>query len=158
MNFVKKREELGYKNILIVDDFLNDEEIKTALDFYKSNKQEINQWGRSFPVKIKDRLPLLRKKYEDFTGYAIEDWEVNRWPKGGFQLQHYDDGSNITQLSSITYLNEEFEGGQTKFSCGTFVQPKKGRAIFYDGSYFFHGVEEVTSGNRYTIPMWFIEK
>ena len=63
--------------------------------------------------------------------------------------------SDETTLSSITYLNDNFDGGRTYFEDGTTFIPKKGRSIFFDGQYYKHGVSKVENNIRYVVATWY---
>jgi len=56
------------------------------------------------------------------------------------------------------YLNENYKGGQTYFKDGTIFSPKTGRMLFFDGKYYFHGVKEILSNDRYVLVIWYKKK
>lgn len=57
-------------------------------------------------------------------------------------------------LTCTVYLNDGYQGGKINFPDVEFCyQPKKYSAIFFPSSYI-HGVEEITDGLRYTLPIW----
>ena len=60
-----------------------------------------------------------------------------------------------TSLACIIYLNDNFSGGETYFEDGTKFSPVKGRALFFDGNYYKHGVKSVDHGDRYVVAGWF---
>lgn len=57
-------------------------------------------------------------------------------------------------LSAIVYLNEEFEGGLTRFADGAEVKPETGKAVLFRGKDFWHEVTDVAGGARYTVSLW----
>lgn len=61
--------------------------------------------------------------------------------------------------SSILYLNDSFEGGETYFPNQDYtVEPKVGRLIvFPSGPSHVHGVKKVTKGKRYTFATWYTQ-
>jgi len=84
------------------------------------------------------------------------DKELHEGPDAGLpnDFPNYD-------LSSLFYLNEDYEGGELYFPLqGIKFKPKKGAAYFFPGDKnYIHGVTEIKSGIRYTCPFfWEITK
>jgi hypothetical protein len=84
------------------------------------------------------------------------DKELHEGPDAGLpnDFPNYD-------LSSLFYLNEDYEGGELYFPLqGVKFKPKKGAAYFFPGDKnYIHGVTEIKSGVRYTCPFfWEITK
>jgi hypothetical protein len=143
------------------DNFLLPENCRNIINFYKSNTDNIYQFRDVFPLLLSvDKLDKnFVKDIHDISiklNNSIIDWaQIVYWPTGSFQDLHYDKASERTTLSSICYLNDDYEGGQTYFEDGTIFTPKKGRILFFDGKYYLHGVKKVTSGNRYVLAIWY---
>jgi len=93
---------------------------------------------------------------------------IVRWLPGQFQNPHADkelhegpdaglpnDFPNY-DLSSLFYLNEDYEGGELYFPLQDVkFKPKKGAAYFFPGDMnYVHGVTEIKSGIRYTCPFF----
>jgi hypothetical protein len=93
---------------------------------------------------------------------------IVKWLPGQFQKPHADkelhegpdaglpnDFPNY-DLSSLFYLNDDYEGGELYFpNQGVKFKPKKGAAYFFPGDMqYIHGVTEVKSGVRYTCPFF----
>jgi len=91
-------------------------------------------------VKEHDKLAFINYSH-------LVEWEAP------IHQPHHQDFYYHT-WTSILYLNDEFEGGQT-YVDGELIQPKKGDMILFQGRYIIHGVEPVTSGKRYTIATWY---
>ena len=98
---------------------------------------------------------------------------IVKWLPGQFQKPHADkelhDGPDAGlpndfpnyDLSSLFYLNEDYEGGELYFPLqGVQFKPKKGAAYFFPGDKnYVHGVTEIKSGLRFTCPFfWEITK
>lgn len=93
---------------------------------------------------------------------------IVKWLPGQLQNPHADkelhDGADAGlpndfpnyDLSSLFYLNEDYEGGELYFPLqGVKFKPKKGAAYFFPGDKeFIHGVTEIKSGLRYTCPFF----
>jgi hypothetical protein len=85
----------------------------------------------------------------------IQRCEIVRWPTNAFQNLHLDSAHQNNILTSITYLNDDYEGGETYMFQDIKVVPKTGRTVFFNGHYYQHGVNEIRSGSRYTLPIWY---
>lgn len=60
-------------------------------------------------------------------------------------------------FSSLIYLNDDYEGGETYFpGLGLRVKPERGSLIIFgSGPEYVHGVTKVRGGKRYTYAGWF---
>ncbi len=142
--------------ITIIDNFISEEQIKYLLDFYKDNFNSRRKWGKTYPMTITGLFKDLENRYNNFDTNNCVDWlEIVHWPQNSFQESHKDFASKTTTLTSITYLNEDFIGGETAFEDGTIIKPKKGRTLFFDGQYYKHKVNLIEKGDRYTVPVWY---
>ena len=84
------------------------------------------------------------------------DKELHEGPDAGMpnDFPNYD-------LSSLFYLNDDYEGGELYFPLQDVkFKPTKGAAYFFPGDKnYIHGVTEIKSGIRYTCPFfWEITK
>jgi predicted 2-oxoglutarate/Fe(II)-dependent dioxygenase YbiX len=74
----------------------------------------------------------------------------------GQRFKMHRDGSyvrNETEFSYYTfmiYLNDDYEGGYTKFQSGEFVSPQKGRALIFEHSLKHEGAR-LTKGLKYVL-------
>jgi hypothetical protein len=154
--------------IIILDDILTEDECKNLIDIYQKNKENTHTHGNPtfYPLNIKNilagkdialeaakRIEKITNKYYNLN---IIDWcEIVKWPCNSWQSYHLDTASKETSLTSITYLNENFDGGCTIMHDGTKVKPKTGRTVIFDGNKYIHGVEPILKGERYTLPIWY---
>jgi hypothetical protein len=91
--------------------------------------------------------------------------QLVRWHEGIELQPHVDnmepDGRpNISphrSFSSILYLNDDYEGGETFFpGYGIRIKPTAGAlVVFGAGPEYVHGITRVTRGLRYTYAGWF---
>lgn len=93
---------------------------------------------------------------------------IVRWLPGQFQKPHADKELHelpdigmpndfpCYDLSSLFYLNDDYEGGELYFPLqGVQFKPKKGAAYFFPGDMnYIHGVTEIKGGIRYTCPFF----
>ena len=146
---------------LIKDNFITKEHCKKLIDVYEKNKKQAKKFRDVFPLNIeKEQLDLNFindvHNISKTINNSIIDWiQIVFWPTNSFQDLHYDNASNETTLSSICYLNDNYEGGQTYFEEGTIFKPITGRIVFFDGKHYLHGVKKIISGNRYVIATWY---
>ena len=70
-----------------------------------------------------------------------------------YQDEHIDFDHHT--FTSILYLNDDFEGGQTVVG-DKIIKPEKGKIIFFNGNQIKHKVLPIESGTRYTNPTWYI--
>ena len=144
---------------LIYDNLFTEDECNFAIDFYKNLEHEAEKFRDVYPLSILENemnniQTKLSKISKEFN--AQIDWiQIVKWPIGSYQNLHFDLDSDETTLSSITYLNDNFDGGRTYFEDGTTFIPKKGRSIFFDGQYYKHGVSKVENNIRYVVATWY---
>lgn len=91
-----------------------------------------------------------------------------RWLPGQLQMPHADkelhSGPDAGKpndfpwydIAGLFYLNDDYEGGELYFpNQGIQFKPKAGSAHFFPGDMnYIHGVTEITSGVRYTVPFF----
>lgn len=123
--------------------------------------QEILEFLKKYSIKAKNI-------WKDVYGIQVEIYPshagLNLWEVGVESLVHKDhhEGSEYVQLSSVSYFNDDFEGGEIYFPEFDFTyKPKAGEAIFFPSftkeSDYKHGVKAVTEGKRYTMGLWFTQ-
>ena len=101
---------------------------------------------------IQTASKLFYKDNLDVNLY-LEYWNIVQMLPG-IDMEVHQDRSH-RDYSSVLYLNEDFTGGNTYFPKNNFTcNPKKGKIIFFS-SRTYHGVTEVISGERYTLPCWY---
>ena len=140
------------------------------ISIYENNKHSAQVWGDTQPLNLQDisnqeelnrckrAIKYVNNAAVSFFGSDtyIELAEIVKWPMGSHQAPHTDVSRESTTFTSITYLNDNFEGGETEFTTENFsVKPKVGRSILFDGKRFEHGVKKITEGVRYTFALWY---
>lgn len=112
----------------------------------------------------------LQPIIEDFFSVRVQPTgqTIVRWLPGQFQNPHADkelhDGPDAGlpndfpwyDLSSLFYLNDDYEGGELYFPLQDVkFKPKRGAAYFFPGDKnFIHGVTEIKNAIRYTCPFF----
>lgn len=144
------------KEILIIDNFLDEKEIGWLLSYFKDFNNEVEKFRDTNVLQITGQIKPLEEKFNKMAKTHAVDWlQIVEWPENSYQDLHQDDTSKRTTATSITYLNDGFAGGETYFEDGTIIKPRPGRTVFFDGQYYKHGVNKVTEGVRYTVPVWY---
>ena len=93
-------------------------------------------------------LNLLR--YEEGQEYQ---WHVDQCLAEKLKLNPFT--TDTRQWSFVLYLNDDFEGGQTRVIDEVF-QPKKGTALVFPSSWHYpHTALPVEQGTKYAIVTWY---
>jgi hypothetical protein len=91
-----------------------------------------------------------------------------RWLPGQLQMPHADKELHTGpdagkpndfpyyDIAGLFYINDDYEGGELYFpNQGIQFKPKAGAAYFFPGDMnYIHGVSEIISGIRYTVPFF----
>ena len=117
----------------------------------------VNLWRTNH--SLVDRILTKHRNYVNkmFPGshtLRIQRGDVVRWPVGASMRPHYDIRETRSLLASVCYLND-CDSGKTVFDNNLEVQPKAGRAVFFDGKHYEHSVTEVEGSDRYTLALWY---
>tara|TARA_R100001079_G_scaffold42754_2_gene21637 strand:- start:539 stop:1012 length:474 start_codon:yes stop_codon:yes gene_type:complete len=153
--------------IEIIDEFLSDELCNYFINYFEKNEslRTTHKVNNGYLVdiditKCKEFSDLFNKINNHVKDQRCKiDWiKVTKWEPNLLQGLHQDDTSPETVYASIMYLNDNYKGGKTYFKEGTIVQPKKGRALFFNGMRYWHGVMPVKEEARYTIAAWYKER
>ena len=147
---------------LLLDNFINKSEADHLINLYEEHKHLSFKFRDVYPLSIFEnnltQAKFLIEKLNAVTApkEAIVDWiQIVKWPKGSKQALHFDKLSKETVLTSVCYLNDDYEGGQTYFEDSTQFAPKTGRVVFFDGMYHKHGVKQITNKTRYVASAWY---
>jgi hypothetical protein len=150
--------------IVVIDKVLSEEECNQTINLYKEFQHNAHEWRGTKPLDFefvsKKFKNLIINKIELITNSifkdVVYDWgEIVKWHPSNYQSLHLDTYSDKTILSSITYLSEDFTGGETYFEDGTIIKPVTGRTLIFNGMQYVHGVKKVSDGIRWTVPIWY---
>ena len=138
---------------------------------YLPEAKDIQDWDyyatemKSVSNALYSSLDLAAEHYKNtlypYSGRAIKgrEFEINllRYTKGGHLPAHQDQGISSRLVSSVMYLNDDYQGGEIEFvHYGLKIKPPAGSIIFFPSNYLaVHEIAEVTSGTRYALPHWF---
>lgn len=174
--YKKNFEKMGNRreNIKVIKNFISNEECDLLMTIIKNTKAKEFpvQWDHNFkPVVVRKTYTdiravsmyvsmvkdILQKEY----GIEVENRSVSvaRWDAGDKLELHVDDlgTTNYNHMATLIYLNNDFEGGEIVFPTHNFsYRPAKGDLIMFPGNYHYpHEVLKITSGTRFSVPMWF---
>lgn len=137
----------------------NDDSLMLQMNYIEKNKQGPAELAlRSIYEDSKKAQEGPVEEYRKVFGLApLNYWESFNFVRYGkdqhFQV-HSDHGySYICVLSSVGYINDDYEGGELHFDkLGLTFKPKAGDLYLFPSSYIYsHAAMPVTSGTKYSI-------
>jgi len=127
-------------------------------DYYYKEQFEISK-------EIYDSLENATHHYSKilypFCGQNIKNREYSvhllKYEKGGFLPAHQDHGVSSRILSTVTYLNDDYQGGEIEFKHSNIkIKPPAGSIIFFPSNFLYvHEVHPIIEGHRYSLPHWY---
>ena len=145
---------------LIVPNLLELSMCSNLINSYQKNINLAHKWRDTYPLLVKPTKDYLDIFCRFFNNY-IDRMEIVIWPENSYQEKHFDEypyNNYQSGLASITYLNDDYEGGQTcivdQKLC---VNPKTGTTFYFDGRKYEHEVKPVKNGTRYTLAIWYTD-
>ena len=154
---------------------------KTAMwhksTFYDGKKDTGTSQVAMNELWVDNQMPYFEDIKKSFA-YCIDDYKsihetlnysltctnfrLNFYREGGFMNQHID---NIHQshgqkqgyphLTSLIFLNDDYEGGEFVLCGDKYIEKIQGSAIVFPSNFMYpHEVKQVISGNRYSIMTW----
>ena len=146
--------------IVIADNVITKEDCKHLINFFEENKNNISieKWMGFYNMNITGtNKTILDKIVNQIKNYDYEiDWcEIAKRPVGIGHPKHFDKASDKTVFTSVTYLNDNFNGGETYIVNDMMLAPKIGRTLYFDGCCYKHGVTTVKDFDRYTLAIWY---
>lgn len=82
---------------------------------------------------------------------------ILKYFKSGYLPPHQDQGVSSRVLSTVGYLNDNYDGGEIYFPyIDITVKPEAGSVIFFPSNFVYvHEVKPMISGIRYAVPQWY---
>jgi|LakMenEpi03Aug12_release.lakeMendotaPanAssembly.Ray.scaffolds.fasta_scaffold863908_2 hypothetical protein len=154
-------------DVVIEENFLTNEESDYCINYHKKNFN-VNDKNLCFLHRQTEVLScigllnngIIKNIYFKLNKFikkihnkcSINYFQIVKWPEKECQEQHLDFDHH--PFTSILYLNDNFEGGQTIVG-NTVFPPVKNRIICFRGNKILHKVNLITNGTRYTLPSWY---
>jgi hypothetical protein len=170
-------ERIGNKpnNLKVFSNFISPEECKIIIESIKdlapSSQKPVQFSPEGEPLTFRRDWDMSEhiERYSNIVKGVIEaeypvrvisrSAKIAEWTKNDKYDLHINDlGINDFNNMSVTiYLNDDFEGGDYYFPTqGKAFRPKAGDLIIFPGNlHYNHIISRVTSGSRYTIPLWY---
>jgi len=151
---------------LIQDGMLDEAVGNKLIEIYKNNPSKCALWANTNTLnlaKVEDLDDQLPKKivfalnnYLNSKGVICypELVQVVHRPTGTRHDMHVDEARDTTIMTSITYLNDDYEGGETVIN-GITIKPKKGLIVIFSNGFYLHQVNKITNNSRYTLIAWY---
>jgi predicted 2-oxoglutarate/Fe(II)-dependent dioxygenase YbiX len=135
-----------HKKLFVSQGWLHNE--TEVLDFMcmLSSQNENDIFIKYIHGKITDHIKSANKS--NFINY----FQVVKWKEGLSMQKHFD--FDFHTWTSVIYLNDDYEGGETVVGDKEVV-PLKGKIVTFQGVSVLHGVNKVLKGDRYTVPVWY---
>lgn len=151
------------KDIYEIENFVTEDQIRRALDFINSLKEE-DWWienehadknsfwyGKQYHGVQADVFEEIFKSVENLfeSTYYISGMSVQRVGKQPKMQEHRDywiyDNPNYVRYGIVIYYNDNYEGGEITYpELGIAHKPKAGSLVMHGGN-ILHGPSEVTS-------------
>jgi predicted 2-oxoglutarate/Fe(II)-dependent dioxygenase YbiX len=181
LNFLTPEEVAFLKNFMKTNthwDYTEDKYNEEGVQIYDASywKDRVATWNtleKANPEVITvisnavSRFKPVVEKFFNVVAFPTKPALV-RWTPGTYQIPHADKELHIGEdagkpnafpwydLAGLFYLNDEYDGGELYFpNQGIEFKPKVGAAYFFPGDLnYIHGIREITSGERYTVPFF----
>lgn len=166
-------------NVLIVDNLYSKQECMDMINYFKSNERDswntndyrntsilplvlsenqkpVNNFGKDITLRLAKRF--------DGSFIRIQRSQIEKRHIKSSLNFHFDSAFGYTAYTSVTYLNDDYDGGRTIIrppdeetsKYDLVIQPKVGRTIFFNGAENFHSVTGVSGNERYTLATWYM--
>ena len=137
---------------------------------YRHNEIDPNDFYRDDLVEIADAIyGSLDKAFEHystvlypFAKNAVKSEEpmdgILRYESDGGHLPaHQDLGVSSRLISTVSYLNDDYEGGEIEFrQSNVRIKPEAGSIVFFPSNFLYvHEIMPIKSGTRYSMPHWY---
>jgi len=144
-----------------IENFLNPALCLYLINYYENNQDKSFSFSNRKVLKInedtKDKVieTIIKAKYLNLHPKCqLSNIEIVKWPIGEYHDWH--DDTEHYDRTTITYLNQGYEGGRTQIE-DYIVEPIAGKIIMFDSSQK-HKVSELLSEVRYVLAVWFNKK
>jgi hypothetical protein len=139
-----------------INNFLDNEKCESLITFHKENFEKLlnnlsNYHDKTEVIQFSllHNIDLSKQIAADITCHVrqintkafINYFQIVKWPNGSYQDEHLDFPEHV--LTSIIYLNDDYEGGETVVG-DKIIKPEKGKIITFQGNEIKHKVNQIT--------------
>ena len=127
-------------------------------DYYRKEMSEVSDIVYS---SLEIAFNHYSSELYPFAGKNIKSREHSihllRYKESGHLPAHIDQGVSTRALSTVMYLNDDYEGGEIEFVQSKIkISPAAGSIIFFPSNFLYvHEVYPITKGYRYSMPHWY---
>jgi Rps23 Pro-64 3,4-dihydroxylase Tpa1-like proline 4-hydroxylase len=120
----------------------------------------VDAFNKSLSNIFYETLVASERDYMSDYGVYFSDhdtYQILKYGQGQYFTNHIDDHPSYhRRLSSVYYINDDYQGGEINFPrFNISYKPKANEMIIFPSTYVYnHSVSEVTSGTRYAIVSW----
>lgn len=139
----------------VIKNFLTNEECNNLINKFKSLNGNYTIYGKRYLINFDQFLnePLfvdIVKKFKK-EDIKIKCMQIVFWPVG--ESHNWHDDTIYYDITTITYLNDSYEGGRTIVE-NIEIEPEVGKYIEFNSSKM-HMVTELISGERFVLLCWY---
>jgi hypothetical protein len=139
----------------IINNFLSKENCKNLIEKFKSLDGNFILFKKRYLINL-DNWPKEQLFIDVIKKFKRDDIKISSiqivfWPIG--ESHGWHDDSKYYDITSITYLNEGYEGGRTIVE-DVEIKPETGKYIEFNSN-IKHMVTELTSGERFVLLCWY---
>ena len=156
--FAWQNESAGTMETFCWQKFFPPEHSINPNDYYFNEQSSISK-------RLYETLDLATNHYVNtlypFCGRNIKNREFSihllKYEVGGFLPAHQDHGISSRILSTVSYLNDDYEGGEIEFpNSNIIIKPPAGSIIFFPSNFLYvHEVHPIIKGSRFSLPHWY---
>jgi|TARA_R100000152_G_C6708955_1_gene136921 hypothetical protein len=144
--------------MISIKNFLSKEICNHCINFFNTYESRASFYQKRKKIHVLNMLNLdpkidqLVDKYKEiYPGHHIKNFEILKWPVGEYHDWH--DDTDYYNKTTITYLNQEYDGGRTIVGNYT-VKPETGKIILFNSN-IKHKVLPLIKGDRYVMLVWY---
>jgi len=139
----------------VKNNFLSLEECQNLIKKFISLNENFIRYEKRYLINL-DHWPKEKLFVDVIKKYEREDIKINCiqivfWPIG--ESHGWHDDTIYYDITTITYLNEGYEGGRTIVE-DVEIKPETGKYVEFE-SFRKHKVTELISGKRFVLICWY---
>ena len=139
----------------VINNFLSNEDCKNLIEKFKSLDGKFIPFRNRFLINLeqwpKESLFINTIKKFERDDIKIKNILIIFWPIG--ESHDWHDDTEYYDITTITYLNENYDGGRTIVE-DIEITPETGKYIEFNSNKK-HMVTEVISGQRFVLTCWY---